>query len=598
VIPNGITSTIYVNMAAHCRSLTMNSGGTANTLSINAGQSLTVTNGITLGAGTGSGDNKTLSVNTGTLSAGWLTMTATGGSNRQTRLSVSTGTVNIDGNISMGANNYFNFSSTGTLNIEGNIVGGTLNPSTGTVNFRGSQSQVITGSGTSNFYNVTINKDAASQTVTNSGNAITVGGSLTINTGTFHLNATDANSTISGNLVINPAGRLTHNVNWDLSGRLLSIEGNIDIDGVFDYSVRSHVQMAGSGTKYVRTGSAAGSAFSILTLTTGNYLASGELNINDNFWPMFSTSGSFRTNGNTVNANAALLTAGGTVYVDGGTLNVSGGLYTGTGVAGSLNISSGTLNTDFFNMGDGTVAGYVTQSGGTFNITGNVTINTSSVFTCSNSPAINVGGNWVSNNNGGFVPGSSVLTFNSTASDQYIQGSASTQSFSTINVNKTGRTLHVSGSATTLNISRLNINQGTFNAGTATTMNVSGNWMNNGSYTQASARVVFNGTALQTISGSSLTTFHQVTVNNGAGINLSGIDAAISGADIPEIIFFKNQAMAKFEDLLSLDYLDGISVSETTRFGKVYDGINQVAKKENADFIVMGSHGASGFHEM
>ncbi|NMH27076.1 universal stress protein [Flavobacterium silvaticum] len=71
-----------------------------------------------------------------------------------------------------------------------------------------------------------------------------------------------------------------------------------------------------------------------------------------------------------------------------------------------------------------------------------------------------------------------------------------------------------------------------------------------------------------------------------------------NGADIPEIIFFKNMAMSKFEDLLDADYLEGLDVSETTRFGKVYEGINEVAKTENADFIVMGSHGASGFHEM
>lgn len=77
-----------------------------------------------------------------------------------------------------------------------------------------------------------------------------------------------------------------------------------------------------------------------------------------------------------------------------------------------------------------------------------------------------------------------------------------------------------------------------------------------------------------------------------------GSDGAVAGNDIPEIIFFKNQAISKFESLMDADYLDGLTVSEVTRFGKVYEGINGVAKKENADFIVMGSHGASGFHEM
>lgn len=77
-----------------------------------------------------------------------------------------------------------------------------------------------------------------------------------------------------------------------------------------------------------------------------------------------------------------------------------------------------------------------------------------------------------------------------------------------------------------------------------------------------------------------------------------GNDGAVSGSDIPEIIFFKNQAIIKFESLMNLDYLSDITVSEVTRFGKVYEGINGVAKKEGADIIVMGSHGASGFHEM
>lgn len=98
----------------------------------------------------------------------------------------------------------------------------------------------------------------------------------------------------------------------------------------------------------------------------------------------------------------------------------------------------------------------------------------------------------------------------------------------------------------------------------------------------------------------------QIAKNNNSEIVLlhmlelshEGNDGAVSGNDIPEIIFFKNQAMAKFENLMNADYLDGLTVSEVTRFGKVYEGINGVAKKENADFIVMGSHGASGFHEM
>lgn len=77
-----------------------------------------------------------------------------------------------------------------------------------------------------------------------------------------------------------------------------------------------------------------------------------------------------------------------------------------------------------------------------------------------------------------------------------------------------------------------------------------------------------------------------------------GSDALGSGTAIPEIMFFKTQAIRKFESLMDADYLDGITVSEVTKFGKASEGILSVSIKENADFIVMGSHGASGFHEL
>lgn len=77
-----------------------------------------------------------------------------------------------------------------------------------------------------------------------------------------------------------------------------------------------------------------------------------------------------------------------------------------------------------------------------------------------------------------------------------------------------------------------------------------------------------------------------------------GSDALGSGADIPEIMFFKNAALRRLSDLLNSHYLNGLTVSEVTKFGKAYDGIVEVARDQGADFIVMGSHGASGFQEM
>ena len=75
-------------------------------------------------------------------------------------------------------------------------------------------------------------------------------------------------------------------------------------------------------------------------------------------------------------------------------------------------------------------------------------------------------------------------------------------------------------------------------------------------------------------------------------------DAIGSGHIIPELMFFKNAAIKKLEDLMDEDYLEGINVSEIIQFEMAFDGIMKISEKNDVDLIVMGSHGASGFKEM
>lgn len=77
-----------------------------------------------------------------------------------------------------------------------------------------------------------------------------------------------------------------------------------------------------------------------------------------------------------------------------------------------------------------------------------------------------------------------------------------------------------------------------------------------------------------------------------------GGDAVNASHDIPELMFFKNAAIEKLEDLMDVDYLEGIEVSEIIQFDMAFDGIMKISEKNNIDLIVMGSHGASGFKEM
>lgn len=77
-----------------------------------------------------------------------------------------------------------------------------------------------------------------------------------------------------------------------------------------------------------------------------------------------------------------------------------------------------------------------------------------------------------------------------------------------------------------------------------------------------------------------------------------GSDALSSGADIPQIMFFKDRAINKLDELMNVDFLEGITVSEIIQFEKAFEGIIEVSKKNEVDLIVMGSHGVSGFEEM
>ncbi len=71
-----------------------------------------------------------------------------------------------------------------------------------------------------------------------------------------------------------------------------------------------------------------------------------------------------------------------------------------------------------------------------------------------------------------------------------------------------------------------------------------------------------------------------------------------SGSSLPESLFFMKLAHKRFKEVLSSDYLKGITVYETVLFHEAFDGIIEIAKKNEVDLIIMGSHGSSGFKEM
>ncbi len=75
-------------------------------------------------------------------------------------------------------------------------------------------------------------------------------------------------------------------------------------------------------------------------------------------------------------------------------------------------------------------------------------------------------------------------------------------------------------------------------------------------------------------------------------------DALGGGSAIPEIMYFKNKAMERLDSLMHEDYLQDLVISQVIQFEKAFEGILAVSRKNDVDFIVMGSHGASGFQEL
>lgn len=78
----------------------------------------------------------------------------------------------------------------------------------------------------------------------------------------------------------------------------------------------------------------------------------------------------------------------------------------------------------------------------------------------------------------------------------------------------------------------------------------------------------------------------------------SGNDALSTSHEIPELMLFKDAAVNKLDTIMNADYLSGIKISKIIQFELAFDGILKNGKTQNADLVVMGSHGAKGFQEM
>src|SRR5690606_13580551 len=76
------------------------------------------------------------------------------------------------------------------------------------------------------------------------------------------------------------------------------------------------------------------------------------------------------------------------------------------------------------------------------------------------------------------------------------------------------------------------------------------------------------------------------------------MDMIQPGYDLPEIMFFKQHAETRLTQIALSPELSGLTVSQILKLGRTFNEVTIVAKDNNIDLIVMGSHGASDFKEL
>jgi nucleotide-binding universal stress UspA family protein len=91
--------------------------------------------------------------------------------------------------------------------------------------------------------------------------------------------------------------------------------------------------------------------------------------------------------------------------------------------------------------------------------------------------------------------------------------------------------------------------------------------------------------------GSEILALHMLELNQ-------AMVSSSEGFHPEQTVFLIKLAEKRFSDFLDKPYLKGISITPIVKHFKVFSEVNQVAKKHNANLIVMGSHGTDGLKEI
>lgn len=347
VIPAGTPNQPVINGTAACASLTINGGTTANTLSISGAYTLTVSGAVTINAPAAAVTNS-ISVGTGTLTAGSIAINAGSTSGYNSSLTVSTGTVNCSGNIAFSgtaAQAQFAFTGAGTLNIGGNFgTGGTFTASNSTVDYNGTNQSlaattyhhlILSNNGTKTFGatnattvtgDLTLSGSVIANSAGTQGIPLAISGNLNLSgTSTLNMLNNTQNITVGGNVSVGA------NTNFNLqNGSSNSFGGTCTVDGTF---TRSVANSSGSFEIGGVTTIKSGGSFTVSTFCTLTF--NGLLTVNNGGSYSNSTTDGVVLKGGITKGSSGTFTSGTGVY----TFNTaSQALY------GTLDIPNVTVN--------------------------------------------------------------------------------------------------------------------------------------------------------------------------------------------------------------------------------------------------------------
>ncbi len=76
-----------------------------------------------------------------------------------------------------------------------------------------------------------------------------------------------------------------------------------------------------------------------------------------------------------------------------------------------------------------------------------------------------------------------------------------------------------------------------------------------------------------------------------------GSDSIHTGSKAPEVIFFKDSAEQKLNNLAHDPIFEGLKINTSLILAKTYQGVLKACETNQCDLIIMGSHGTSGVTE-